>query len=199
MILSEGDSISADARLVEDSDLRVNQVHADRGISSGFQVQGHRDAHGPQPRRTPEPCFRRKRAFPPAPEKAVVFSTGMDTEFGKIASLTQGMKEEMNPLQKEMARVTKLVSAMAVSIGAFFFVLAIFLAGVNMRRASSSPWNDRRVHSEGLLPTVTLSLAMGVQRMSKRHALVKRMSAVETRAARPSYARIRPAPSPRTR
>ena len=58
----------------------------------------------------------------------MIYATGMDTEFGKIAGLTQTLKEELSPLQKEMTRITKFVTAMAVSIGAFFFIMAIFVA-----------------------------------------------------------------------
>ena len=113
--------------------------------------------------------------------RAVVFATGMDTEFGKIAHLTQTVGEELSPLQKEMARVTKIVTILATSIGAFFFILGILLAGVDL--AESFIFAMGMIVAfvpEGMLPTVTLSLAMGVQRMARRHALIKRLSAVET-------------------
>ena len=180
MILSEGDSISADARLVEDSDLRVNQSTLTGESHPVFKSKDAVMRTDLSRAERPNLVFAGT-SVSSGSGKAVVFSTGMDTEFGKIASLTQGMKEEMSPLQKEMARVTKLVSAMAVGIGAFFFVLAIFLASVNV--AESFIFSMGMIVAfipEGLLPTVTLSLAMGVQRMAKRHALVKRMSAVET-------------------
>lgn len=180
ILLSEGDSISADGRLVEDNDLRVNQ-----STLTGESNPVHK---------TKEAVLREdlNRAERPnlifagtsvasGSGKAVIFSTGMETEFGKIAGLTQSMKEELSPLQKEMARLTKLVSGMAVSIGAFFFVLAIFLARVDV--AESFIFSMGMIVAfipEGLLPTVTLSLALGVQRMAKRNALIKRMSAVET-------------------
>ena len=61
--------------------------------------------------------------------KAVVVSTGMDTEFGKIAHLTQSVEEELSPLQKEMIHATKIVTAIAVGVGALFFVLAADIHG----------------------------------------------------------------------
>jgi P-type E1-E2 ATPase len=105
----------------------------------------------------------------------------MNTEFGKIAKLTQSVGDELSPLQKEMQRVTKIVSILATSIGAFFFVMGIILAGVNL--IDSFIFAMGMIVAfvpEGMLPTVTLSLAMGVQRMAHQHALIKRLSAVET-------------------
>lgn len=56
----------------------------------------------------------------------------MNTEFGKIAHLTQTIVDAPSPLQRELDRVTKVVTAMAVSIGIVFFILFVFLAGVNV-------------------------------------------------------------------
>jgi Ca2+-transporting ATPase len=113
--------------------------------------------------------------------KAVIFATGMNTEFGKIARLTQTVGEDLSPLQKEVNRVTKIVTAMAMGIGVLLFFLSVFVIG--------RPLSEGFIFSvgmvvafvpEGLLPTVTLSLAMGVQRMAKRNALIKKLSSVET-------------------
>ncbi|MCB0125542.1 MAG: cation-transporting P-type ATPase, partial [Caldilineaceae bacterium] len=112
---------------------------------------------------------------------AVVYATGAASEFGKIAHLTQSLGEELSPLQKEIAVVTKLISAIAVGMGVLFFVLAIGLG--EMQLAEGFIFGLGMIVAfvpEGLLPTVTLALAMGVQRMVKRHALIKRLSAVET-------------------
>lgn len=113
--------------------------------------------------------------------KAVVMEIGMRTEFGKIAGLTQNMKEVQSPLQKELNRLTKQISVIAISFGVFFFAAALLLVKEPM--ASSFIFALGMVVAfipEGLLPTVTLSLAMAVQRMSKRNALVKKLSSVET-------------------
>jgi magnesium-transporting ATPase (P-type) len=61
---------------------------------------------------------------------AIVFATGMETEFGKIAGLTQGMEGERSPLQKEMERATRVVTALATGVGLLFFALAVLLAGM---------------------------------------------------------------------
>ena len=180
ILLNEGDRISADSRLVDDNDLRVNQstltgesqpVHKAR-----FEVLRDDLTRVEQP----DLVFAGT-TVAAGTGRAVVFATGMSTEFGKIANLTQTVKEEQSPLQKEMTRITKLITVMAVSIGTFFFIAAVLLAKADL--AESFVFGLGMIVAfvpEGLLPTVTLSLAMGVQRMAKRNALIKRMSAVET-------------------
>src|SRR3990167_8731215 len=113
--------------------------------------------------------------------KAVVTATGMDTEIGKVAYLTQAIKPEMSPLQKEMARVTKVVTWIAVSLGILFFLLGYKIAGLTYLESFIFAIGIIVANvPEGLLPTVSLSLAMGVQRMARKNAIVKKLSAVET-------------------
>ena len=101
--------------------------------------------------------------------QAVVFATGMETEFGKIAHLTQTVGEELSPLQKEMERVTKTISLLATGIGVLFFIAGIFLAGAGPAEAFISALGMTVAFlPEGMPPMVTLSLAMGVQRMARR-------------------------------
>lgn len=180
ILLSEGDRISADARLVDDNDLRVNQSTL---TGESHPVHKARDevvrddlSRAEQPNRV----FMGT-TVAAGTGRAVVYATGMDTEFGKIAGLTQTLKEEPSPLQKEMAKLTKTVSILAVSIGVVFFLLSILLVGTELAVAFIFAMGMIVAFiPEGLLPTVTLSLAMGVQRMAKRNALIKRLSAVET-------------------
>ena len=180
IILAEGDRISADSRLVEDNDFR-----ADQSILTGESHPAHKTKDVGQ--RTdlgrseqPNLIFAGTNAASGAC-KAVVFATGMNTEFGKIADLTQNMVEVPSPLQLEMGRITRLVSAMAISMGVIFFALAVLLAHVNITESFIFAMGMIVAFiPEGLLPTVTLSLAMGVKRMAKRNALIKRLSAVET-------------------
>jgi magnesium-transporting ATPase (P-type) len=180
IILAEGDRISADGRLVEANDLRVDQsiLTGESHPAHKTKDVGNRTDLGRAEQ--PNLIFAGTNAASGS-GKAVVFATGMNTEFGKIADLTQSMGEVQSPLQKELGRVTRLVSLMAMSIGAFFFVMAILFA--NVKIAESFIFAMGMIVAfipEGLLPTVTLSLAMGVQRMAKRNALIKRLSAVET-------------------
>jgi len=113
--------------------------------------------------------------------RAVVFGTGMNSEIGKIANLTQKIQVEQSPLQKQLRGTVYAISALAGGLGLAFLLLGWLVAGLTFLEAfvffiglfvANVP--------EGLLPTVTLSLAMAVQRMAKRHALVKSLPAVET-------------------
>jgi Ca2+-transporting ATPase len=180
MLLSEGDRISADGRLVEDAELRIDQ--------STLTGESH------AVRKTSEPIQRIDLTYDELPDlvfagttvsagtgKAVVFATGMETEFGKIARMTQSVEEELSPLQREMVFATRIVTIIATSVGVIFFLLAATLVGVSL--AESFIFAMGMVVAfvpEGMLPLVTLSLAMGTQRMARRHALIKRLSAVET-------------------
>lgn len=180
ILLEEGDKISADARLLVCSDLQVNQSTL-TGESNPV-------------RKISEPIFRDDLTKAETPNlifagtnvsegngKAIVTEIGMKTEFGKIANLTQSMEADESPLQKELDRLTKQISVIAISFGIFFFVAAIFF--VKEKVAASFIFALGMIVAfipEGLLPTVTLALAMAVQRMSKRNALVKKLSSVET-------------------
>jgi magnesium-transporting ATPase (P-type) len=180
MALSEGDHISADARLVEEAALRIDQStltgesHPVKKTSEPFPDSGYSRIE------FPNLVFAGTNVVS-GTGKAVVISTGMKTEFGKVADLTQAIKEEQSPLQKEMVYVTRMVTFVAVSIGIIFFLLLITLTPVSL--AESFIFALGMIVAfvpEGLLPTVTLALARGSQRMAKRNALIKRLSAVET-------------------
>ncbi|MDP2157151.1 MAG: cation-transporting P-type ATPase, partial [Nitrospirota bacterium] len=100
--------------------------------------------------------------------------------FGRIAHLTSAVESGLSPLQKEIVRATRVVAAIAALVGIFFFGLG-FVIGRNF-------WDNFifaigitvALIPEGMLPTVTLALAMASQRMAKRKALIKNLSSVET-------------------
>lgn len=180
ILLGEGESISADARLVAQAELKCDQstlTGESRPVDKNtepFLQEGisHTDI--------PNLVFAGTHVSS-GTGKAVVVSTGMNTEFGKIANLTQSVGEELSPLQKEMVTVTKQVTIIAVAVGVIFFILAILLAKVDLFESFIFALGMIVAFvPEGLLPTVTLALAMGTQRMAKRHALMKKLSAVET-------------------
>lgn len=180
ILLAEGDRVSADARVVQEAELRMDQSTL-TGESHPVRKTSERVLRTDLPRvELPDLVFGGTTVVA-GTGKAVVFATGMATAFGKIAHLTQTVRQELSPLQREMIRVTQLVTVIAVGIGLAFFVLAALLAGIDL--AESFIFAMGMIVAfvpEGLLPTVTLALAMGVQRMVRRHALIKRLSAVET-------------------
>jgi magnesium-transporting ATPase (P-type) len=115
--------------------------------------------------------------------EAIATATGMDTELGRIARMTEHVERRPSPLELEMGRVTRLVALLSVSIGAtFFFVGGALGMGLTERFVFALGVTVANV-PEGLLPTVTLSLAMATQRMARRNAVVRRLSSVETLGA----------------
>jgi len=178
MLLAAGDRISADGELVVDAELRVDMSTL-TGESRPVRRHVAHGEHGRADLEAPERVFAGTHVVAGMGE-AVVRATGMATELGRIARLTQHAERRASPLELEMARVTRLVAALSVTIGAVFFLLAGAL-GMSL--------TDRAVFAigvivanvpEGLLPTVTLSLALATQRMARRNAIVRRLSAVET-------------------
>lgn len=180
MLLEEGDKISADARLIETSDLQVNQSTL-TGESNPVRKTREAVLNDDLTKAEVPNLIFAGTSVAEGNGKAVVTEIGMRTEFGKIANLTQSMEVTQSPLQKELNRLTKQISVIAIAFGVFFFIAAIFM--VKEPVASAFIFALGMIVAfipEGLLPTVTLSLAMAVQRMSKRHALVKKLSSVET-------------------
>ncbi len=180
ILLEEGDKISADARLVETSDLQVDQSTL-TGESNPVRKSSDAVLKEDLTRAEMPNLIFAGTSVAGGTGKAVVIEIGMNTEFGRIADLTQNLKEEESPLQRELNRLTKQVSIMATSFGVVFFLLAVFV--VHNKVADSFIFALGMIVAfipEGLLPTVTLALAMAVQRMSKRNALVKKLSSVET-------------------
>ena len=107
-------------------------------------------------------------------------TTGSATRLAGIAQLTRAGPRLSTPLAQELDRVVRTIAAIAVGVGSVFFIVSparwytrqqwvLFAIGVTVALVP-----------EGLLPTVTLSLAMGAQRMAARHALVRRLDSVET-------------------
>jgi magnesium-transporting ATPase (P-type) len=181
--LEEGDLVPADARLVE-----AFEVEVDNSSLTGESTAARR-YKSDQPIlisgkslwiELPNIVFAgtsllRGRA------KAVVFGTAMSSEVGKIAHLTQEIHVEQSPLQKQLRGTVYAIATLAGGLGMLFLLLGWLVAGLSFVEAfvfciglfvANVP--------EGLLPTVTLALAMGVQRMAKRHALVKNLPSVET-------------------
>ncbi len=111
---------------------------------------------------------------------AVVVHTGMDTELGRIAGLSSRAGHESSPLEQQVRRVAWMIAAVAVGVGLAFLPLGM-LAGLGFTEASVFAIGLLVANvPEGLLPTITLALAVGVADLAKRGGLVKRLSAVET-------------------
>ena len=114
----------------------------------------------------------------------VVYATGAQTEFGHVAHLTTKVIREPSTLEVQISQIVRLITMIALGMGTLVFLLTSFLSRMELKESFIFAIGIIvALVPEGLLPTVTLSLAMGVQRMAKRNALVRRLSAVETLSA----------------
>lgn len=175
-LLNEGDKIPADARLIETNRLMVN--NAPLTGESESKIRAHHPFEGDF-LDSPNIVFAGTMVVSGS-GKAVAFSTGMSTEFGKIAHLTSGLEIGLSPLQKEIIKVTRIVAFIAVTLGILFFAIGTFIGRTFWHNFIFAIGIIIANVPEGLLPTVTLSLAMGSQRMAKKKALIKTLTSVET-------------------
>jgi magnesium-transporting ATPase (P-type) len=202
--LEEGDRISADARLVA-----AESFYVDVAVLTGESLPVNRHARPVRPRPIVPMCNGRPLIHPgedslqeqvrPAEianlilagstvasgrATAVVYATGARTEFGHVAHLTTTVKREPSTLEVQIAKIVEFITALAISMGAIVFLLTYFLVGMEVKESFIFAIGIIVAFvPEGLLPTVTLSLAIGVQRMAKSNALLRRLSAVETLSA----------------
>jgi magnesium-transporting ATPase (P-type) len=178
VVLAEGDRLCADARLIEGS------LELDMAALTGESQPVVRSAAAQQ--RAVSVLEADDLVFAgtlctAGEAEAVIYATAMSTQIGRIAALSQRVKPEISPLQAQVNRVAWLIAAIAVVAGALFFAAGVSLAGLSLAAAVTFAIGLLVANvPEGLLPTITLSLAGGVRRMAARRALVKRLTAVET-------------------
>ena len=178
LLIGEGDRISADGRLLDGA------IEVDLSTLSGESVPvslAPIEAHPHTPRLQRRDLVFSGTACTGGEARALVEATGMATEIGRIASLTQRVEVEESPLEGEVRRVAWLIAKIALAMGVAFVPIAALGAGL--------PLGDAVVLTiglivgnvpEGLLPVITLALAVGVRGMVRQGAVVKRLSAVET-------------------
>ncbi len=166
LLLSAGDRISADVSLIRGRGMLVDASTLtgesvpvtvalyERAFAGTFVVEGEAAAR--------------------------VTGTGARTELARIAELTQMRTHPPTPLAREIRRLVRVIALVAVGVGLLFFATGT-LVGLELRHGFLFAIGVAvALVPEGLLPTVTLSLAMGASRMAKRGALVRRLEAVET-------------------
>ena len=178
LLLQTGNCISADARLLKAVDLEV-----DESSLTGEAMPVTKDCDCILNEFTPL-AERRNMVFSSTSvmrgkAEAIVIAVGMDTEMGKIATLMQEEEDEPTPLQKKLSQTGKYLGIGALIICGIIFLLGVlkrlppfmmFLTSVSLAVAAIP---------EGLPAIVTIVLAIGVQRMAKKKAIVKHLSAVE--------------------
>ena len=178
LLLSEGDRVSADARLLEGA------LEVDLSTLTGESQPVYRSAEFVD--ETGPVLDARDVVFSGSScvggeAKALIVATGMQTELGRIAALTERVETEQSPLELQVRRVAWLIALVAVVVGLAFVPIGYFAAGLSLKDAATFAIGLIVANvPEGLLPTITLALAVGVATLARRGALVKRLSAVET-------------------
>ena len=177
LLLAEGQRVSADAQLLDGA------VQIDASALTGESAPVDRAA-GPAdetaPRLERSDLIFSGTSCTAGEARALVQRTGMHTELGRVAALSQRVGVETSPLQQQVNRVARLIAFVAVGVGIAFVPLGT-LAGLPLRDAVVFAIGLLVANvPEGLLPTITLALAVGVRQLTARRALVKRLSAVET-------------------
>lgn len=183
LVLAEGDSVGADARLLQAASLRVQEA----------SLTGESEAVLKDVTTLPEPVAlgdRRNMVFKgtavvQGTGRAAVTAIGMGTQMGSIAEMLEATAEEPTPLQKEVGRIGRMlgIAVIVIAVGVVVTVLLIsdirtvadvvtvLLLGVSLAVAAVP---------EGLPAILSVVLAIGVQRMARRNAIVKKLSSVET-------------------
>ncbi|MGB0095548.1 MAG: cation-transporting P-type ATPase, partial [Solirubrobacteraceae bacterium] len=178
LIIEEGERISADARLLSGG------VEVDTSMLTGESMPVLRAADlldRGVPLLLARDIVFSGTTCTAGEARALVFATGMHTELGRIAALSERVSSEESPLEAQVRRVAWLIALIAVLTGLAFIPLATVVAGLSLSAGvvfavgllvGNVP--------EGLLPVITLALAVGVRELVGRGAVVKRLSAVET-------------------
>lgn len=179
LLLESGSMITADARVIQASQMRVEES-ALTGESEPVEkdpdyLGEEEDALGDQKNMVFKGC-----TVVNGRGRAIVTETGMDTQMGKIADLLSDNEIQKTPLQKRLNKLGKQISIIALAAAALVFVIGelqgeplldMFMTAVSLAVAAVP---------ETLTVIVTLTLAYGVQKMAKKHAIIRRLPAVET-------------------
>ncbi|WP_086445069.1 calcium-translocating P-type ATPase, PMCA-type [Candidatus Enterococcus lemimoniae] len=179
LVLESGSMITADARLIQTAQLRVEEsalTGESEPIEKDSEYIGKQDAPiGDQINMVFKGC-----TVANGRGRAIVTATGMQTEMGKIAGLLNDDGTQQTPLQKRLNQLGKRISLIALAAAALVFIigqiqgepiLEMFMTAVSLAVAAVP---------ETLMVIVTLTLAYGVQKMAKKHAIIRRLPAVET-------------------
>ncbi len=178
VLIEEGDRVSADLRIIG------GEVEVDMSTLTGESVPVRRAADlrggGAGPLEARDLLFSGT-GCTAGQARGLVVATGMRTELGRIAALSQRVAREESPLERQVRRVAWLIAIVAVAAGLAFVALGTLAAALPLGETIEFAIGLLVANvPEGLLPTITLALAVGVRALGRRGALVKRLSAVET-------------------
>jgi Ca2+-transporting ATPase len=179
VILHTGDRVPADGRLIESINLQIEEAAL---TGESVPVEKHTD---PLPTQDLPVGDRRNMVYAGTAAtygrgRALIVATGMQTEFGKIAQLLQTVETAKTPLQQNLDKVGTALARAAFVVVAIIVALGLLRGQPFMEMLIFGIALAVAVVPEALPAVVTISLAIGVQKMVKRHALIRRLPAVET-------------------
>lgn len=179
LIIETGDKIAADARLIELSNLETQEASLtgeSTPVRKELTVLPKDTAVADMKNMVFSSTIVTK-----GRAKAVVVSTGMNTEMGKIAKLVGESKRESTPLQKKLGSLGRFIGYIVIAIAIIIFATGIILKGTSFTETLlMSVSLAVAAVPEGLPAVVTISLAIGIQRMAKKNALIRWLPSVET-------------------
>lgn len=186
VLLEAGDAVPADMRLIEASSLKIEEASL-----TGESVPTEKYSHVITDSGSDIPLGDRHNMAYMGTNvvygrgEGVVVETGMNTEMGKIAEIISNTRDEKTPLQKTLAGLSRILSICVLGISVFIFIFGVFQSGgftggnvLEMFLLAISL--AVAAIPEGLVAVVTVVLSIGVTRMSKRNAIIRKLTAVET-------------------
>lgn len=181
MLLEAGAQVAADGRLLEEASLQVREA-ALTGEAQAVSKRVAADLSEDTPLGDRLNCVYQGTEVVQGRGVAIVTQTGMGTELGKIATLLQSVEAEPTPLQQRMDQLSQALVTGSLSLVAVVVVLGLLVAGWGKLRelVEVSLSMAVAVVPEGLPAVITVTLALGTQRMVRRHALIRKLPAVET-------------------
>jgi len=191
IVLEAGDAVPADARIIESASMKIEEA-----ALTGESVPVTKDSHTLQGNKQGEVSLgdRKNMVFSGSTVvygrgRAVVTQTGMDTEMGKIAGAIADAKEGKTPLQLKLAELSAVLTKLVIGICAVIFAINLIRSFVSGEGIALDTFLDTFMIAvslavaaipEGLATVVTIVLSIGVTNMSKRNAIIRKLTAVET-------------------
>ncbi|MDD5502799.1 MAG: calcium-translocating P-type ATPase, SERCA-type [Candidatus Thermoplasmatota archaeon] len=178
ILLSTGDKMPADARIIN-----LNNLQTQEAALTGESLPVKKETAGYS---KDLPLGDRKNlvfsgtVITEGKGKAIVVKTGMATEIGKIAKMIEGAGKEDTPLQKNLDKLGRFLTYGTLGVCAVIFIVLFVRQGNVLGALQTSASLAVAAIPEGLPAIVTISLALGVQRMVRRHALIRKLPSVET-------------------
>ena len=194
VLLEAGDAVPADGRIIESASLKIEEAAL---TGESVPVNKMLDVLGAAQKQADVPLGDRKNMCYMGSTvvygrgKAVITATGMSTEMGKIAGVLSNTKDEQTPLQRKLDELGRLLSKMVLGICVFIFAFNLFMARGELTASGHALEAVLKTFMvavslavaaipEGLATVVTVVLSIGVTKMSRENAVIRRLTAVET-------------------